>query len=116
MTTTSTAPALSQIELHRASATFADGGEVYLTEEETNLLRIGRNSPRLDSEYNYVVVGPHRCSRGFGHVMMPDSIAEMGEDGEERNTHTYDRIAFIERAIDQLERAKALLLAKAADR
>lgn len=100
--------AITKRTIGMANASFADGGQVLLREEELGALLTRRQADLgLDDEYAYVVVGVHWSDSIDGLVLLPDHL--IGNDGD-KHLHDYSRVDHIDHCIEALQRARALLM------
>lgn len=122
-------PAIS-VRYERAAADFPDGSSLRLEENElSNILtrrrRTGFKYPEaswvgdeldLDAENNYLLIGLHWADTSTGLVMLPEAITRENPSTTEHESFVldYDRVAYIDAAIETLQRAKAVLTMKAA--
>lgn len=111
MTITAT-PDLTQVRLEDAVAQFADGGRTRVKEDETDMLYVGKGpsaTRATDSEWSTILVDLHWLDPLDGGVTLPQSIT-TGTALNDALEYDYDRLVLIDRAIDQLTRARAVLL------
>lgn len=112
---TATSQHPSGIRFENVRASFPDGGEVRIEERDLETLLPRATELNLDAEYNYIVVGMNWREPSLGLVQLPSDLCMPIAAGGEVQEDEYDRAAHIDRAIEALQRAKALLALGAVD-
>ena len=107
------------VRYERAAADFADGSRVRLEENQLEpiLTRVGAlDELGLDTEYNYLLVGLNWSDpTQDGLMILPEDITRKNPDTtEEESVAVYDRVAYLDAAIETLQRARAILTMRAA--
>lgn len=120
---------ITNVQYERADVDFADGSRVILEENDLGLIltrtaktliggKFRESEPNfvgnelgLDTEYNFLIVGMNWCTEGDGRVILPTDVLRWDPvSSKDREMADYDRVAYIDSAIEALERAKAVLM------
>ena len=118
---------ITNVRYERAAVDFADGSRIRVKENDLDIIltrtktevfagKIRESKPYfvgeelgLDTECNYLIVGMDWNTEGVGRVVLPSNVPQATAGACEKDAYDYDRVAYLDAAIETLQRARAVL-------